>query len=347
MRFIVLALAALLFATSASAQGARPASSGLTKLLESELARFSGTAGIYVKHIPSGEEAMVRGNERFNSASTIKMAVMVLAYQMVDQKKLNLDERYELKASDYRGGSGILIYKDPGLKLTIRDVITQMTVTSDNTATDIMIAKVGGVARVNEFLKQQGFQTLRLNFTVGEVFRRRYELLDPKYKSLSMEDVYALGSNDPRFTGPKRELIDRIRAESQQKNLMALSRKTAMQEDMWLGTVSPAEMGRMMEGIEKATLVSKESSEEIKRIMRAQISGARKIPQFIDVPVAHKTGETGGVTNDVGIIFAKSGPIAIAVFNMGYTGNTGEADDRIGYVSRLVVEYFDGPQAAE
>jgi beta-lactamase class A len=266
---------------------------------------------------------------------------------MVDQKKLNLDERYELQASDYRGGSGILIYKDPGLRLTVRDLITQMTVTSDNTATDIMIRKVGGTQRVNDFLKQQGFKDLRLVQTVGESFRGRYELLDPKYKSLSMEDVYALGSNDPRITGPKRELIERIRAEAQAKNLMALGRKTAMDERTWLGVVTPNEMGRLLEGIEKATLVSKQSSDDIKRIMRAQISGARKLPQFLDVPVAHKTGETGGVTNDVGMIYAKSGPIVIAVLNMGYVGNTGEADDRIGNVARLVVEYFDGPSAAE
>src|SRR5262245_43240816 len=78
--------------------------SGLTRLLEAELSRIPGKAGIYVKHLTTGEEAGVRSDEQFNSASVIKIPVMIIAYQMADQKKLNLDERVEIRKSDYRGG---------------------------------------------------------------------------------------------------------------------------------------------------------------------------------------------------------------------------------------------------
>jgi beta-lactamase class A len=77
-------------------------------------------------------------------------------------------------------------------------------------------------------------------------------------------------------------------------------------------------------------------------MMLAQQAGMRKIPHYLSVPVAHKTGETDGVTNDVGMIYAKSGPIIIAFYSLGYTGLEGEADERLGAVARLVVEYFDG-----
>ena len=72
---------------------------------------------------------------------------------------------------------------------TLRDVITQMIITSDNTATDLVIAKVGGKEMVNEFLKQNGITTSFLVQTVFELFRKPYERLDPQYKSLSFEDV--------------------------------------------------------------------------------------------------------------------------------------------------------------
>ena len=332
------------FAQSAAAPNAPPVkASGLTHLLEAELSRFSGTGGIYLHSLGTGEEASVRGDMHFDSASTIKLAVLVLAYQLQDQKKLNLNDRYTIKASDFRGGSGIFKYNDPGLNPTLRDVLTQMVITSDNSATDIMIAKVGGPAAVNAFLKQAGFSTLHLNMTTNDYFRRAYDLADPKNKSLSSEDVFAMSTNLASFTEPRKDLIARLRKEVADKNINAEMTKRQTDETTWLGIVSPNEMGRLVEGIEKGTIASKEACEEMKRMMRAQQSGSRKIPHYLSVPVAHKTGETSGVTNDVGMIYAHSGPIIIAFYTIGYTGLAADADDRLGHVAQLIVEYFDGP----
>src|SRR6185369_16880027 len=113
----------------------------------------------------------------FNSASVIKMPVMVMAFQMADEKKLNLQERIEFKKSDYRGGSGVLRSFDIGLAPTIHDLITEMIITSDNSATDLLIARVGGVARVNQWLKDNQFTESRLNHTAYELFRQRYEFV--------------------------------------------------------------------------------------------------------------------------------------------------------------------------
>src|SRR5579862_8977052 len=188
--------------------------SNLTRLVGAELSRFPAKAGVYVKHLGTGEEAVLSGDDHFNSASVIKIPVMILAYRLAEQKQLRLDDRVEIKPSDFRGGSGIFRYQDTGLNPTLRDVITQMIITSDNTATDIMIAKVGGVAKVNEFLRQSGFNTTRLVQTTYELFRKTYETLDPKYKALTPEDVFALQSNLPSFVEPRRTLIEEIRRAS-------------------------------------------------------------------------------------------------------------------------------------
>ena len=68
----------------------------LTGLLDGELARIQAKSGIYVKHLRSGEEAMVRADEPFDSASTIKLATLVLGYQMAGAGTLKLDERVEI-----------------------------------------------------------------------------------------------------------------------------------------------------------------------------------------------------------------------------------------------------------
>jgi hypothetical protein len=61
----------------------------------SRRAGFSTKTGLYVKHLTTGEEAAVRADDDFNSYSVIKLAILARAYEMADQKKLNLDERYE------------------------------------------------------------------------------------------------------------------------------------------------------------------------------------------------------------------------------------------------------------
>ncbi len=343
MRIVILVAAVLaLFTQGALAQ------SGLTKVLEAELSRFAGPggpyhAGVYVKHLTSGEVAKVHGDETFDSASTIKLAILVMAYQMADQKKLDLNQRYTIKDSDLRTGSGIFQYHDPGLNPTLRDVLLQMVITSDNSATDIMLAKVGGVPAVNAWLKQNGYVTTHLNHSVFTVRRVRYERIDPKYAKLTPEDIYALQTNNIRFTAPRKDLIAQVAADVAAKpNGQQILNMRTLPED-WLAIVTPAKMGKLVEGIETCTLASKPSCDEMKRMMRAQQAGTRKIPHWLSVPVAHKTGENNGVTNDIGMIYAKSGTIVMSIYTNGYTGLTGDADDRLGAVARLVVEYFDGP----
>ena len=337
MRFLV----ALLSVSFSLAAQARNDNSHLTRLLESELSRFPAKTGLYVKHLTTGDQAVIRGDDHFNSASVIKIPVMILAYRLSEQGKLSLNDRVQINRADYRGGSGIFRYNDPGLNPTLRDVITQMIITSDNTATDIMIAKVGGVEKVNEFLKESGFSTSRLVQTAYELFRKTYEVLDPKYKSLTPEDVFALQSNVPAFTEPRQALIQEIRDRSKGLN-ERVNKLYIEDEKYWLGVVTPSEIGRMLEGIEKGSIASAASCAEMKRILRGQQSGARRIPHYLTVPVAHKTGDLAIVANDVGMVYARSGTIIISFFTLGITGPYAETEDRIGRVSQLIVEYFDG-----
>src|SRR3954465_1747565 len=143
-RLVSIGAACLILPSALAAQAA----AGLQKILDAEVARFPGRAGIWVKHLTTGEEASVRADESFNSASVIKIPVLVLAFQLADKHTLSLADRITITANDVRGGSGIFRFHDPGLQPTLRDVLLQMIITSDNTATDLAIGKVGGVAAV-------------------------------------------------------------------------------------------------------------------------------------------------------------------------------------------------------
>ncbi len=284
----------------------------MQRLLDAELARFPGKAGVWVKHLTNGEEAGVRADSTFNSASVIKIPVMLLAFQMADRRELSLAERITITAADVRGGSGIFRYHDAGLQPTLRDVLLQMIITSDNTATDLAIAKVGGTTRVNAWLRDSGYgDALKLSMTTGELFA--------KYGALPQ------GSNR--------------------------NDKTNNDRAYWLGEMTPRGTGRMLEAMQRCNdgsapapaVATKESCADMMRMMRAQQSGARRLPHFVNVPVAHKTGDFPPVlANDVGIIFARSGPIVVSFFTNAIEGPYSEAEDRMGRITQMIVAYFDG-----
>ena len=277
--------------------------SPLKVFLARTVAEFPGNAGIWVKHLTTGETAGVQDIELFNSASVIKIPVLVLAFQMADRGELKLDERVTIRKEDIRGGSGIFRYHDAGLQPTVRDVLLQMIITSDNTATDLAIARVGGVARVNAWLKEAGYADgLRLTQTTGDLFA--------KYNALAPAD-------------------DR-------------NGKTNGDRSYWLGEISARATGEMLEAIEKKTIASVASCDEMLRMLRAQQAGQRRLNHYLSVPVAHKTGDFPPVlANDVGIIYARSGPIVVSFLGNAITGNYGEAEDRIGRFAQRLVEYFD------
>jgi beta-lactamase class A len=335
----------LTFGSTPALAQAKPASAvatetGLTRLLKAELARFPSQSGIYVKHLATGEEAAVAADRGYDSASTIKLAIMVLAYRLADAHRLNLDERTEIRPEDYRGGSGVFRYNDPGLRPTWRDVITQMIITSDNSATDMMIRRVGGIDAVNAWLAEAGFKTLRLNHSTLELFRSYFADVDPSYAEASAEDLFALQSELPYFTNSRQAAIAQFKQRAR-----AAGGAYGTPHDkpaQWLGIVSPRELGRLLEGIERGNIASPGACAEMARILREQQSGERKIPHFLTVPVGHKTGETTGVTNDAGIVYARSGPIIIISTNMAMSGLRAEGDDRIGKLAELIVQYFDG-----
>jgi beta-lactamase class A len=311
-RLSSIASASLFALHGAFAQQATPSTSGLQRLLEAELARFPGKAGVWVKHLTTGEEAAVRADEGFNSASVIKLAVLVLAFRMADEGKLSLTQRVTINAEDIRGGTGIFRYHDPGLQPTMRDVLLQMIITSDNTATDIAIGKVGGVDRVNAWLREAGYADgLKLNMTTGELFA--------KYNALPQ------GTNR--------------------------NEKTNGDRTYWLGDMTPRATGRLLEAIERCNdgtagatpIAPKASCADMVRMLRGQQAGARRLPHFLNVPVGHKTGDFPPVVaDDVGIVFARSGPIVIAFFANAIEGPFSEAEDRIGRIAQTIVAYFDG-----
>src|SRR4051812_34380091 len=183
-RFLpVVAAAALALPLPARAQ-----SSSLEAQIRARLDSLPAQSSFYAKRLSDGREVAIRADVPMNTASVIKIPVMILAFRDADAGRLDLDQHYVIRAEDLRRGSGLLQTFAPGLQPTLRDILTQMIITSDNTATDIMIAKVG-LDRVNRMLDSLGYRQTRLNATTGELFRQVWVAADPKYSSMTDREV--------------------------------------------------------------------------------------------------------------------------------------------------------------
>jgi hypothetical protein len=182
-----------------------------------------------------------------------------------------------------------------------------------------------------------------MNSTTNDYFKERYEALDPAHRSLSPEQVFALTTDRPDFTTRYAALITQVKDETSSASTEVKQRlDTAWAaEPQWFGIATPAQMGRLLESIERCIGFAQSSCAEMRRALKTQ-QVRHKIPHYLNVPVGNKTGDTRGVTNDVAIVYARSGPIVIASYSINVVGPISEHDDRIGRLARRIVEYFDG-----
>ena len=115
---------------------------------------------------PDGERFAHRGDERFISASTIKIPIMVEIYRQIDRGNLALDDRFTLTQDDICPGSGVMLQLHPGIEFTLRDIVYLMMSISDNTATNMLI-DLAGMENVNEAIASLGM----VNSALGRKMR--------------------------------------------------------------------------------------------------------------------------------------------------------------------------------
>ncbi|MFG1200368.1 class A beta-lactamase-related serine hydrolase [Pediococcus acidilactici] len=121
----------------------------------------SGDTAVYVSPVDSDTE--VDSNDQpQRAASDIKLFVMIAAYQQVKDGELSLSDDYTLTDSDKVDGTGKLREMADGTKISIKDLIGYMMEDSDNTAANIMIRKLGGMAAVNHQIDKMGATVTKL-----------------------------------------------------------------------------------------------------------------------------------------------------------------------------------------
>jgi beta-lactamase class A len=116
--------------------------------LESVLAPLAkahqGKVAIAVKHLGTGESYTLNADVPMPTASLCKFPVLIEVYQQVAEGKVKLSDPIIVRKEDLVGGSGVLKYLfDPDTTISLREAVRLMIGVSDNTATNLVLDKIG------------------------------------------------------------------------------------------------------------------------------------------------------------------------------------------------------------
>ena len=134
----------------------------------------NGTYGLYVSLPERGEKLTISAQERFNSASTIKIPLLALLLKDIEDGRLDATIPMPLRDDCRVWGSGVLKSMSSDFLLTLYDYAVLMIIVSDNSATNQIIEMVG-LDRANEFFAQNGWKDTHL---AGKLFQPKPLLPD-------------------------------------------------------------------------------------------------------------------------------------------------------------------------
>lgn len=306
--------------------------STVNRLMES-LISAGATATCWCRHIPTGETVEVDADRQMNALSTIKVPILVVAFRDASTGTLNLDDRHSLEPGDFRRGSGVLQRFSSGLAPTLRDLCFQMIATSDNTATDLMLAAVGGPSRVNAVMGELGLPRTKVHKPTGQFFRRLWERVDPAWARRSDAEVFAAGL-------PSSEQL-------------SLEKRFAFEGDPteWLSVTTARELGTLLHMISESAPAlgcNRDQCNEMVEMMKAQMYNYRISRRMTGaagggVVAAHKTGDFAPfAANDVALLDHAGGRSVVSIFVNQNRGDYYRVEETMADVGDAVVAAWSG-----
>ncbi|WP_299041597.1 serine hydrolase [uncultured Thermosynechococcus sp.] len=116
------------------------------------------TAGLYFFNLDSGASLNVSGDQVFPAASTIKFPILVAFFKAVDEGRVTLHERLTMRPDLIAPEAGTLQYQKPNSQYPVLEVAELMVTISDNTATNMIIDRLGGAAVLNQQFREWGLE---------------------------------------------------------------------------------------------------------------------------------------------------------------------------------------------
>jgi beta-lactamase class A len=307
--------------------------------LHGELTRFAalsdGSVGVAAERIkPDGSLdpriVTLNGDTLFPMASTYKVAVAGTILSQVDKGVLALDTMLPVNPALVVPSDGIAEQlPHPGVALSVLNLMELMLTRSDNTATDVLVARAGGPKVVNAWVEAAGIKGLRVDSNTADLLYR------------------AMGLSPEALRGSKRtpgQIMDAAVAadpELQARDAKDLPNIAFANDPR--DTSTPMAMAQLLVAIRTGKLLKPGTTALLMEMMGRCHTGAARLKGLLPpgTHVAHKTGSLNGTGNDVGVVALPDGSaMAIAVFVMKDSRGHQSRDRIMAEAARAAYDYF-------
>ncbi|HWE84183.1 MAG TPA: serine hydrolase [Terracidiphilus sp.] len=273
-----------IFAALAAPLAWAQSSSGEDAQLDREIAAIAqahhGRVALFAENLKTGETASYQPDLPVQTASTIKLGILLDAAEQLRDGRATLDEKLVLSRDNQVEGSGVLSQLDTPLALTLKDALTLMVILSDNTATNMAIDRLG-LEPINRTLRAAG---LKQTVLYKKVF------LPPPPHMPADQPKFGLGKTTPREIASIMERFADCRLKLEGPNPPNPTRDTTI----------CAAMLHMLR--------NQQDRNSLPRYLQTMDTSEH------GSAIANKAGALNQVRNDVALIAGKNGPIVIAAF---------------------------------
>jgi beta-lactamase class A len=286
-----------------------------------------GKAGVGIIHLESGRELFINGAEPFPMASTVKVPIAVELLTRVQNGTVRLDSMITLRPSDLHPGSGTLtgLFNDPGVSLSVHNLLELMLLISDNSATDMVLKVAGNGPAVNARLSTLGIRGISVDRPTIQLIADVVGV-----KNLGPETGWSIAAFDSlnRLVTPADRLAARVAFYQDRRD-----------------TATPEGMARLLAKIARGEALGPERTTQLLDILLRVETGAMRLKGLLPpgIAVRHKTGSLGvGVANDVGIIDLPDGAgrVVVAVFVKESSRDVAAQERAIAQIARAAYDYF-------
>jgi beta-lactamase class A len=295
--------ASALFASEALAQRMDGA---LQERLTTLATKHHGRVALYARQLNTGKSVEIDADRPVQTASVIKLTILFEAMEQVRTGKARWDEKLTLAKGDAVSGSGVLMFFDAPMQLTLKDVLTMMVIVSDNTATNLAIDRFG-VDAINARIAWMGLKDTHL------------------YKKVMKPATGPMPADQPKF---------------------GLGKTTAREMATVMERIGRCQLAGKGEAGSPGDAAICEVALKMLRNQFYRDTIPRYLENLdsseTGSAIASKTGSLDAVRADVAIVAGKTGPMVLSIFTYDNTDKGWTADNEgevlIGRLAKEIVE---------
>lgn len=157
--------------------------------------------------LPS-QSIQINGDRSYSAASLIKIPILLEGFRQSEEGKISLSEKVTVPREVRVGGAGVLAALSENLSLTIEDLLTLMIIVSDNTASNLLIDRLGSNA-IQELCNSLKLKQTKLRRKLMD-FKAMEQGLNNDTSALDIISCLKVLDNSPEFSQTSREKMVHI-----------------------------------------------------------------------------------------------------------------------------------------